>query len=77
MKAGDYRPASEMPFKWRFAGGPIVARDKVLAGFKYKIVHLLFIHSDYTCKAVLTLTALSCKTNVENIGSSQGENDTY
>ena len=33
MKAGDYRPASEMPFKWRFAGGPIVARDKVLAGF--------------------------------------------
>ena len=23
---GHYRPASETPFKWRFAGGPIVAR---------------------------------------------------
>ena len=23
-KAGHYRPTSETPFKWRFAGGPIV-----------------------------------------------------
>ena len=27
VKAGHYRPASETPFKWRFTGGPIVARD--------------------------------------------------
>ena len=24
--SGHYRPASEMPSKWRFAGGPVVAR---------------------------------------------------
>ena len=23
---GNYRPASETPFKWRFAGGPMMAR---------------------------------------------------
>ena len=23
---GHHRPASEMPFKWRFAGGPMMAR---------------------------------------------------
>ena len=22
LKEGNYRPASEMPFKWRLAGGP-------------------------------------------------------
>ena len=26
------QPASETPFKWRFAGGPIVARECLLAG---------------------------------------------
>ena len=25
LKAGHYRPASEMPFEWHFAGGPMVA----------------------------------------------------
>ena len=25
---GHHRPASEMPFKWRFAGGPLMARLK-------------------------------------------------
>ena len=25
IKVGLYQPASEMPFKWHFAGGPIVA----------------------------------------------------
>ena len=23
---GHYRPASETPFKWRFAGGPVMTR---------------------------------------------------
>ena len=35
-KAGQGRPASEMPFEWRFASGPIlvrVLRHNVLAGF--------------------------------------------
>ena len=26
LKAGHYRPASKTPFKWHFAGGPIMAR---------------------------------------------------
>ena len=26
LKAGHYRPASEMPFKWRFTGGPMMAQ---------------------------------------------------
>ena len=30
-KAGQYRPTSETPLKWRFAGGPTVARDWMLA----------------------------------------------
>ena len=28
-----YRPTSETPFQWRFAGGPMVARFKVLTWF--------------------------------------------
>ena len=32
-KAGQGRPASEMPFEWRFASGPILVRHYVLAGF--------------------------------------------
>ena len=32
-KSGHYRPVSETPYEWRFAGGPIVARDWILAGF--------------------------------------------
>ena len=32
-KLGHYRSVSETPSEWRFAGGPIVARDWVLAGF--------------------------------------------
>ena len=26
LKAGNHRPASEMPFKWRFAGVPMMTR---------------------------------------------------
>ena len=32
-KAGQGRPAHEMPFEWRFASGPILVRHCVLAGF--------------------------------------------
>ena len=32
-KAGQGWPASEMPFEWRFASGPILVRHCVLAGF--------------------------------------------
>ena len=31
VKSGNYRPASETPSGWRFAGGPIVALDGMLA----------------------------------------------
>ena len=30
--SGHYRSASETPFGWRFAGGPIVARFYVITG---------------------------------------------
>ena len=32
VKLGHYRPASKTPSERRFAGGPIVARDLILAG---------------------------------------------
>ena len=32
IKVGHHWPTSETPFKWRFAGGPIVARESMLAG---------------------------------------------
>ena len=31
--SGHYQPASETPFEWRFAGGPIVARFYMLIGW--------------------------------------------
>ena len=31
LKAGHHRPVSEMPFKWRFAGGPMGANHWMLA----------------------------------------------
>ena len=31
LKAGHHRPASETPFKWRFAGGPMMAQHWLLA----------------------------------------------
>ena len=31
LKAGHYRLTSETPFEWRFAGGPIEARDCMYA----------------------------------------------
>ena len=30
--SGHYRPTSQTPFEWRFAGGPIVARFYMLTG---------------------------------------------
>ena len=32
VKSGNFRPVSETPSRWRFPGGPIVARDGMLAG---------------------------------------------
>ena len=31
--SGHYRPAIETPFKWRFDGGPIVARNCMQADY--------------------------------------------
>ena len=39
VKSEHYRPASETPFDWRFAGGPIVALDLMLAGVYCKNGH--------------------------------------
>ena len=30
LKAGQYRPASKAPLKWRFAGGPMMAQHNTL-----------------------------------------------
>ena len=38
--AGQYRAASETPFKWRFADGPIVARDFLLAEQAYYVFYM-------------------------------------
>ena len=35
--AGHHWPASETPFEWRFAGGPIVARHCLLAEYELKV----------------------------------------
>ena len=32
VKLGNYRPANKTPSEWRFAGGPIVARNWILVG---------------------------------------------
>ena len=32
LEAGHYRPTSETPFEWRFAGGPMVTPPYMLAG---------------------------------------------
>ena len=32
IKSDHHQPTSETPFKWRFAGGPIVARHCMLTG---------------------------------------------
>ena len=31
VKAGHYLPSSETPSQWRFAVGPMVARDRIMA----------------------------------------------
>ena len=33
VKSGNQRPASDTPSEWRFAGGPIVTPDRMLAGW--------------------------------------------
>ena len=32
--SGHYQSTSEMPFEWRFAGGPMVTRFVMLTGLK-------------------------------------------
>ena len=41
-KPDHYQPASETPFEWRFACGPMVARHCMLTGY-------MFIHGRYFC----------------------------
>ena len=35
LKAGHHRPTSETPLEWRFAGGLMVARHRILAGLSH------------------------------------------
>ena len=37
---GHFWPAGETPFKWRFAGWPVVARFYVLTGMRHAVVDL-------------------------------------
>ena len=49
MKAGQYRPASETPLKWRFAGGPIVARVITLAEINVNAILVLITSASSEC----------------------------
>ena len=42
LKAGHYRPASEMPFKWRFADGPTIGRFVIIQGIWTSIALIFF-----------------------------------
>ena len=42
LEAGQYRPASEKPLKWRFAGGPMMAQHNTLNA---RLKDLLFYFS--------------------------------
>ena len=67
VKSGNYRPASETPSGWRFAGGPIVARDGILAGVcVIRIIRDVGSHNDFRvtlalCAAFLYTSGLSAK----------------
>ena len=42
--SGYHRSASDTPFKWRFAGGPIVARFYKLTGFRSNFCQSFYLH---------------------------------
>ena len=45
--SGNYRPTSETPFKWRFAGGPIEAHFYLLTGYpQWLIVQFIDFHTN-------------------------------
>ena len=44
LKVGHHRPTCETPFKWRFTGGPIVARDYAGCVVLYKPSLTLLLH---------------------------------
>ena len=51
LKSGHYQPVSETPCEWRFAAGPIVARDLMLAGrlsLVIEFIKLAFYHFSLT-----------------------------
>ena len=47
LESGRYRPASETPSRWRFAGGPIVARDGMLAVQKHPLPWYIYTSVNY------------------------------
>ena len=49
ITSGQYRPASEMPFQWRFAGGPILLED-FPTGLSHKRILLVVILPVFTNK---------------------------
>ena len=48
LKVGHHRPASETPFKWRFAGGPMMAQHWMLAWF-FRGSGPVFLKNMYFC----------------------------
>ena len=40
---GQYQPASETPFKWRFAGAPMMAHFKWYLDPFFSLINLVFI----------------------------------
>ena len=57
--SGHYRPSSETPFKWRFAGGPMVAHSYMFTGLpmrsNFTIIDKMNIASSFL-KAAYSVT---------------------
>ena len=65
VKLGHYRPASETPSGWRFAGGPIVARDGMLAG------SFCLLTTSLLCMEIMKFTSVNSVNEVNFITSIQ------
>ena len=76
VKSGHYRPASKTPSERRFAGGPIVARDWILAGHIICRDRPLNSFAISRAKTVLTQIRLSlhCLHDIFLKSSSKGQN---
>ena len=65
IKADRYQPASGTPFKWRFAGGPIMGLERLLAGRERKVGKSAKIRNRYNQVLHLTQDTNGKVTNLQ------------